>query len=135
MVFLSCNPNIKAIDMLRNLKEVNINLSHFKKFQNFYFNVKNIDIMNKTFETLNISEKIEFILFCSDSKGFEYGSLLLNPNVLSLLLEWDYSRIRYHFYNSYGKELIEWIYNPKNLNKWNKTCWDLDIDLNMDLNI
>ena len=124
--YLSSNPNIKAIDMLKNIEELNIDEAHFEAFQDLYTTEKNIDIMDKTIDTLNISEKISFISYLN---SYEYylNNLMLNPNVLLLILEWDYDRIKTHFYSSYGKGIIEWIYNPKNFNKWSKNCWDLDI--------
>ena len=47
------------------------------------------------------------------------------PHILSIILECNYERIKTHFYSTYGKELIEWIYNPQNYEKWGKSCWDL----------
>ena len=46
---------------------------------------------------------------------------------LLALLQFHYDKIQEYFYSKYGKELIEWIYHPKNMNKWSKDCWDLDI--------
>ena len=49
-----------------------------------------------------------------------------NPNILSIILKLDYEAIKTNFYTSYGKELIEWIYNPIRYEKWDKSCWDLE---------
>jgi hypothetical protein len=101
---LSENPN--AIHLLEKNPK-NINLNYLSKNSN----VKAIDLINDNLD--KIKEK--------------YNLLQYNPNVLSIILKWDYHAIKTHFYTSYGKELIEWIYNPKNMNKWDNTCWDLEI--------
>ncbi len=50
-----------------------------------------------------------------------------NPNIICLLYNFHYENIKHHFYSTYGKELIEWIYNPKNMHKWGKIYWDFDV--------
>ena len=37
----------------------------------------------------------------------------------------DYNKINSYFYSNYGKELIDWIFNPINMTKWGHSCWDL----------
>ena len=60
--------------------------------------------------------------------GYCEFDIFLNPNCLSIIIKYHYEDIKNHFYyNSFGKELIEWIYNPKNMDKWSKNCWDLDL--------
>jgi hypothetical protein len=73
-------------------------------------NVKAIDLINNNF----------------DKYDFSNIYLSKNPNILSIILKWEYETIKTHFYTTFGKEIIEWIYNPKNMEKWYKSCWDLD---------
>ena len=133
--FLSSNPNVKAIDFLKNLDKINIEDTHvtrrytiemFKDITSaqLFYSSNNLSIS----DTINLFSnygKIKLILDVN-AYNYRYNNLLLNPNILSLILEWDYIAIKTHFYNSYGKELIEWIYNPIRNEKWGKNCWDLD---------
>jgi hypothetical protein len=111
------NPN--AIHLLEaNPDKINL----YYLFQNS--NVKAIDLIKNKMkvyltEENNYENNYENNLLIADFLAY-------NPNVLSIILKWDYYSIKTYFYTSYGKELIEWIYNPKNMNKWGNTCWDLD---------
>lgn len=61
------------------------------------------------------------------NSGYCTGNIGANLNCLSVIIKYHYDDIKKHFYTRYGKELIEWIYNPKNMNKWGKDCWDLEV--------
>ncbi len=72
-------------------------------------NLKYIDFLKKNIDKLNI------------------GMLSsINKNALSVIIEYNYDEIKKHFYSGYGKELIEWIYNPNNMHRWSTLCWNLD---------
>ena len=77
----------------------------------------------------------------------DWYNLPLNPNAMSILeknidkINWkylsanssifiyDYQSMQKHFYDTYGKELIETLYNPKNFHKFGKDHWNIDEDL------
>ena len=101
--YLSSNPN--AIHILKaNPDKISWN------YLSMNSNVKTIDLINNNFDKITNKKYL----------------LKHNPNVLSIILKWDYQAIKISFYTSYGKELIEWIYNPIHYEKWGKTCWDLE---------
>jgi len=104
---LSANPN--SIDMLEvNPDKIDWNYLSQNK------NIKTIELFNNNlYKIRNTNISIDFFL--------------CNPYILSLILVWDYKEIKKRFYNNIGKAIIEWIYHPKNIEKWGKNCWDLDI--------
>ena len=57
----------------------------------------------------------------------DVDNLMFNPNILSILLKWDYNAIKNRFYSTYGKELVEFLYHPKNHEKWGKDYWDIEV--------
>ena len=102
------------IDLLEEYEEDYMYEIHFDALLE---NPNAIDLLNK-----NIDRVIEL-----NSNYCDYN-ICVNPNCLSVIIKYHYEDIKNHFYyNSFGKELIEWIYNPKNMDKWSKNCWDLDL--------
>lgn len=51
-------------------------------------------------------------------KENQYKCLAANPNALHLLFNCDYDAIKKHFYGTFGKELVEKLYHPKNAHLW-----------------
>ncbi len=95
---LSLNP--AAIHILeKNLKKIN--------WRNLSKNPGAIDLLNENLDKLYWSELFE------------------NPNFASVFLKYHYDVIKKSFYEGIGKNIIEWIYHPKNNQKWGKDCWDL----------
>jgi hypothetical protein len=39
------------------------------------------------------------------------------------IIEYDYQHMQSHFLSTFGKELIEWQFHPKNQEKWNGWGW------------
>ena len=51
-------------------------------------------------------------------KNEKYVGLSANSNAIHLLFDCNYDAIKKHFYETYGKELVEKIYHPKNAHLW-----------------
>ena len=65
----------------------------------------------------------------SSNSTLLHNILQYSPFLGLLLVTYHYDKIKSYFYSRYGKELIEWIYNPKNMAKWGKLSWDLDMKI------
>lgn len=98
---LSANPHPYAIKLLNESKE-KIYWYHISS------NSGAIEIIKENIEKINLPR------------------LARNSNVCDILLKYNYKTIKEHFYGTYGKELIEWLFHPRNANKWGRNCWNLD---------
>jgi len=43
----------------------------------------------------------------------------------TFFIKYQYEKIKSHFYNTFGKELVEKLYHPSNAHKWQKDCWNI----------
>ena len=57
------------------------------------------------------------------NSGWNYISR--NPTIFI----YDYKSMQKHFYETYGKELIQTLYNPKNFHKFGKDYWNINEDI------
>jgi hypothetical protein len=66
------------------------------------------------------SSKNNLILFKdrNDKIKKEINNLIKNPDSEFLFISYEYNKIKNKFYSTFGKELIEWQYHPKNSSKW-----------------
>jgi len=83
---------------------------------------------NKSINAIPVIKKhIKNII--SSNSTLLHNILQYSPYIGLLLVTYHYDKIKSYFYSRYGKELIEWIYNPKNMAKWGHLCWNLDMKI------
>jgi hypothetical protein len=83
---------------------------------------------NKSINAIPVIKKhIKNII--SSNSTLLHNILQYSPYLGLLLVTYHYDKIKSYFYSRYGKELIEWIYNPKNMAKWGHLCWNLDMKI------
>ena len=63
--------------------------------------------------------------FFKNKDKIYWNNMIENPSIFV----YDYESMQKHFFNTYGKELIETLYNPKNFHKFGKDHWNIDEDL------
>jgi hypothetical protein len=116
--YLSMNKN--AIHILnKNMDKLHFNL--YCKNTN-----ANMDIISKTLKSINDEIMIlnhwlslsgnpnAISLIKSNKDKINWFMLSKNPNIF----EYDYFTMKNHFLSTYGKELIQSLFNPKNSKKW-----------------
>ena len=141
---LSQNSNPDVVKILEeNLDKINWN-NLSKNTGAIHIIKQNLNKVNWKFLSLN-SNAISILQQNPDK--IDYKSLLHNPNafyfidkemkdklviyqynqknVLHLFINYNYDIIKNNFYNRFGKELVEYLYHPKNINKWNSECWNI----------
>jgi hypothetical protein len=90
----------------------------------FKNNKDNEIIEGLDFWVLELYSRYQFVTVNWNKNIKDYNQfylLSLNPNIV----ECDYLNMKKHFLSTYGKELIEWHYHPKNQIKWKG--WGFDI--------
>ena len=60
-------------------------------------------------------------IFTKNIDKIHWFSISANPSIFM----YDYLGMKRHFYETYGKELIETLHHPKNFSKFGKDGWDL----------
>lgn len=81
---------------------------------------KNKDKIN--WEGLCKNPNSTIITFLKENQEkINWMNLSFNPAIFV----YDYDKMKANFYNSFGKELIEWIWKPSNMHRWGKMEWDI----------
>jgi hypothetical protein len=83
------------------------------------FLMQNIKEINKAYKKQNLNDynkKIQNGL--SPDNDIFYDKILENEYYMSNIMKYDYDMIKTDFYNSYGEELVKYLYHPKNIHKW-----------------
>jgi hypothetical protein len=88
---------------------------------------KNIDKINWfNLNIYNNNPKIIYLIEKNIKKCIKYYLSYNNDYVpyyfSTFLIKYQYEKIKNHFYNTFGKELVEKLYHPSNAHKWIDEC-------------
>ena len=114
--------NCKAIHILEKYPNM-IDWTEFAEFNSNSFKLlkKHIHKLDKYDCWWRVAiSKYNLTLFKDRPDKFEKEIYRLRHNLDAefLFISYEYDKIKNRFYSTYGKELIEWQYHPKNSSKW-----------------